>query len=129
MEDYSDIIDKIYVSKRNKMPISDRAAIFNPFAALTGYQEAINEAGRLVDKKIDLTEDEQNDLNDKITFIMDNKNTRVSVIYFVKDKKKNGGKYLTQIGLIKKINLNDRIILINNLKISFDNLYKINILD
>ena len=33
------------------MPIADRAAQFAPFAALTGYKEAIEETERLAEKK------------------------------------------------------------------------------
>ena len=35
------------------MPIADRAAQFAPFAALTGYKEAIEETERLAEKKIE----------------------------------------------------------------------------
>lgn len=44
MRSYDDIIDlPHHVShKRNPMPIADRAAQFAPFAALTGYNEAID---------------------------------------------------------------------------------------
>ena len=43
MNDYSDIINlPHHVShKRNHMSMSERAAQFSPFAALTGYEEAI----------------------------------------------------------------------------------------
>ena len=46
-----------HVSKtRPQMPMSDRAAQFAPFAALTGYDAAIKETGRLTDDKIELDE-------------------------------------------------------------------------
>ena len=35
------------------MLIADRAAQFAPFAALTGYKEAIEETERLAEKKIE----------------------------------------------------------------------------
>lgn len=46
MEDYSDIINlPHHVSKRHpQMSMMQRAAQFAPFAALTGYSEAIKEA-------------------------------------------------------------------------------------
>ena len=41
---------------RPQMPISDRAAQFSPFAALTGYAGVIRETARLTDRKIELDE-------------------------------------------------------------------------
>lgn len=47
-----------HVSKtRPQMPMSDRAVQFAPFAALTGYDSAIKETGRLTDEKIELDKD------------------------------------------------------------------------
>lgn len=42
-ENYDDIInyDWNYDSLPNRMPLSQRAKIFLPFAALTGYEEAL----------------------------------------------------------------------------------------
>lgn len=39
---------------RPHMPMSDRAAQFSPFAALTGYDAAVKEAARLTDRRIEL---------------------------------------------------------------------------
>lgn len=46
--EYDDIIGlPHYVSKkRPQMPMSDRAAQFSPFSALTGYEDAIKETAR-----------------------------------------------------------------------------------
>jgi hypothetical protein len=51
MDDYKDIINlPHHVSPRHQpMPLSDRAAQFAPFSALTGYNDAIEEAARLHD--------------------------------------------------------------------------------
>lgn len=56
---YDEIINlPHHVSKtRPQMPMSDRAAQFAPFAALTGYDSAIKETGRLTDEKIELDEE------------------------------------------------------------------------
>ena len=60
-DDYKDIINLPHhvSSKRPQMPMLDRAAQFSPFAALTGYDDAIHETGRLTDEKIDLSEEEK----------------------------------------------------------------------
>ena len=52
-EKYGDIIHLPHpVSEKHpRMPMQDRAAQFSPFAALTGYEEAIYETGRLTEKK------------------------------------------------------------------------------
>lgn len=41
---------------RGRMSASERAAQFAPFSALTGFGEAIGEAGRLFDENIELSE-------------------------------------------------------------------------
>ncbi len=129
MDDYSDIINvKRPISKHEKMSIQKRASIFNPFAALTGYEEAINEAGRIVDKKSELTDDQKYDLDTKINLLYDDLSRNVGIIYFVKDKTKDGGRYDYIKGLISKINKNESYIIINNTKILFDNLYQISLI-
>ena len=48
--EYDDIIDhEHYTSKtRPHMSLHDRAAQFSPFAALSGYEDAVNEKEKLV---------------------------------------------------------------------------------
>ena len=131
---YGDIINlDYYVSKKHpQMSIMNRAAQFAPFAALTGYSDEISEASRIVDNKLELDDDSINDLNNKLLLINNNikDKPKVSIIYFVPDKKKKGGKYIKIINNIRKIDLiNDKIIFINKNKINISNIIKINILD
>ena len=58
---YEDIIHlPHHVSKkRAQMSLEDRAAQFSPFAALTGFEETIEETGRLTDTRIELDEMEK----------------------------------------------------------------------
>ena len=61
-----------HVSKtRPQMPLSDRAAQFAPFAALTGYDSAIKETGRLTDERIELDEEALTALDRKYQLLMD----------------------------------------------------------
>ena len=97
---YGDIINLPHhvSTKRGHMSIHDRAAQFSPFAALTGHSEAINETGRYTDSKILLDESKKNELDGKIKNILDRINDfpKIKVTYFVKDKYKDGGEYISK---------------------------------
>ena len=50
-------------AKHPRMPVSERAAIFSPFAALSGHAGAIAETARLTDQRIELDEDTRAELD------------------------------------------------------------------
>ncbi len=105
-KDYSDIIDlPHHVSKKHsQMPISDRAAQFAPFAALTGHSAAMKETERLTEDMVQLTEDETYMLNEKLQFVLEHKDeVQVQITYFVPDERKEGGRYETVLGYVEKI--------------------------
>ena len=58
-DQYNDIIDLPHhvSATRPRMSMIDRAAQFSPFAALTGYDAAIKETGRLTDERTELSEE------------------------------------------------------------------------
>ena len=95
-----------HVSKtRPQMPMSDRAAQFAPFAALTGYDAAIKETGRLTDEKIELDEESLTALDMKYQLLMEalDDAPEVTITYFQPDERKAGGKYVSAVGAVKKI--------------------------
>jgi len=104
---YEDIINLPYNgSKRhNKMSLYDRSAQFAPFSALTGYDEQVKETGRLTDKKIEIDDGLRSLLNSKLNLISDNIKSKplITFTYFIKDKKKDGGKYITTTGNVRKV--------------------------
>ena len=104
---YDDIINLPYPTsaKHPRMPISDRAAIFSPFAALTGHGDAIRETARLTDRRMELDEDTKAmlDLKQKILADKIDERPEVSVVWFRPDEKKDGGKYVTTTGQLKKV--------------------------
>ena len=104
---YQDIINlPHHVSKTHpQMPLYDRAAQFSPFAALTGYEDAIRETARLTDNWVQLSEDKKQELDEKLRqLIADRERTEsVTIIYFQPDDRKEGGSYVTVTGQIKKI--------------------------
>lgn len=127
---YNDIINLPHhvSSKRPQMSMLDRAAQFSPFAALTGYDDAIQETGRLTDEKINLSEEEKEALDRKQQILLERLDERpaLTVIYFVPDEKKSGGAYVTKSGKLKKIDEVERMMtLTDGTKISLDDVYDI----
>lgn len=104
---YEDILELPHpVSKIHpQMPRRDRAAQFAPFAALTGYEEAVREAARLTEEKMILDEDSKEQLDWKFRCLQEKVKEKpaITVTYFLKDEKKKGGKYVTVTGVLKKI--------------------------
>lgn len=117
-------------SKHFPMSREQRAAQFSPFAALKGYDESIDEEGREVDAKINLSEDEMLALNQKINYIINNlaNINKVKIIYFVPDLKKQGGRYFIASKKIKKIDPQNQFLVFENKeKISFKSIYNIEV--
>ncbi len=85
------------LAKYSPMSPEQRAAQFAPFAALSGYGEAIEETARLTEQKIVLAEDAIEELNRSIALLRENiaRHPAVTVTYFQPDPFKNGGAYLT----------------------------------
>ena len=130
MDKYDDIINLDHPISKNHRPMSiyDRSAQFAPFAALTGYDESIEEASRIVDNKITLGIDKTNEINEKLTFLASQliNKPQISITYFKKDKLKEGGKYISINGVITKIDTTNRRILINKTeKIDLDDIIDI----
>jgi hypothetical protein len=129
---YDDIINlPHYISqKRPQMSMLDRAAQFSPFAALTGYDAAIRETGRLTDDRIELEEEALTILNMKYQMLMDAlpDNPEVTITYFVPDERKEGGSYVSKTGVVKKVAEFERLIILRDgAKIQMDNVMDISI--
>ena len=116
-----------HVSKtRPQMPMSDRAAQFAPFAALTGYDSAIKETGRLTDERIELDEEALTALDRKYQLLMDTLDDapEVTIIYFQPDERKAGGQYVSATGTVKKVDTFGRQILLQDgTRIPLDSVY------
>ena len=113
---YDDIINlPHHVSSRHpQMPMMNRAAQFSPFAALTGYDDAVRETARLTDEKIELDEYEKEELDRKIQWIGSHldEHIPVSITYFQPDDRKAGGAYEKIVDTIRKINVYEHEILL-----------------
>lgn len=108
MGNYDDIIGLPHhcSEKRMPMPLHDRAAQFAPFAALTGYEEAIDETARRTDQTRELDEETACILNERICYIQEHigEKPKTEITYFIPDENKPGGKYVTVRGRAMHIN-------------------------
>lgn len=101
----------------NRMSRADRAKQFMPFAALKGYPEALRKKEKQVVPKIELSEEYREELDRKLHQIR--KNEMISVIYFCQNE------YLKVTGIVSRIDEIARIIKVVNTKISFEDIYDI----
>lgn len=124
MGNYDDIINlPRHESKhRAKMPVENRAAQFAPFAALTGHDDAIAETARLTFEKINLINTEKQKIGESLSLSFE-KGIPLSIIHFIPDKSKSGGKYQTIKGTVIKIEQFDRIITLDSgVKLQLENI-------
>ena len=139
---YSDIINlPHHISlDRQAMSIADRAAQFSPFAALTGFEGAINETARRTDCRIELDETEKETLDERIRVLQilterpdqierlkqregherkeipekNDSQLEVEILFFQPDEEKAGGSYLTVKGCLKKIDRYERTLVLQD---------------
>ena len=115
---YDDIINlPHHVSARHpKMPMSERAAQFSPFMALTGYEDVIRETARLTWQKPELSENVREELEWKMRILAEHiaEHPEITVSYFLPDERKEGGSMVRETGRLKKIDETERIIRLEN---------------
>nr|WP_326183705.1 hypothetical protein [uncultured Oscillibacter sp.] len=110
------------------MPLSDRAAIFSPFAALSGHGAAIVETVRLTERRVELDEDIKAALDAKQQYLetMIDQLPEITVTWFKPDAKKDGGSYATTTGILKRTKGIERVmILADGTKIPLDDIISI----
>lgn len=111
---YDDIINLPHPEPKShpRMPQENRAAQFSPFAALVGYDAAIQETARLTDEYMELDEEEKLRISSRLQLIQDHVNVRpeVTLTFFQPDARKDGGAYVVVTGNVKKVDVHERII-------------------
>lgn len=130
---YDDIINLPHHTsvKHKRMDRENRAAQFSPFAALTGYNDAIGEEARLTDYKRDFTEDYKSEIDNVLQKINQSisQHPLVKITYFCPDIKKSGGGYQTLSGNVKKIDeIRHSIILTDKTEIFMKDIMTIDII-
>lgn len=129
-DDYRDIIGLPYRPSPThpKMSLHDRAAQFAPFAALSGYEDEIDETARLTDRRITPDEEALAELDERIRFLAGcaGEQPPVSVVYFRPDERKEGGAYLTACGNLKRLDETERMLLLTGgQRIPLDDIFSI----
>ena len=126
---YEDIINlKHHVSKTRKpMPREDRAAQFAPFAALSGYEDAVDETARITEEKIEQDEGDKEKIN--ATLVKLRYGDEVKLQYFIKDLKKQGGRYEEKEARVKRVDAySEKLVLSDGEEIPFCDILNIEII-
>ncbi len=95
---YEDIVHLPHPDPKNhpRMPRPSRAAQFAPFAALVGYDDAVQEAARFTEERTEVDVSVVAELNEKLHTLSEHisEQPEVCVRYFRPDNRKNGGEYV-----------------------------------
>ena len=104
MSSYDDIINQPHhvSNKHPQMSMLDRAAQFSPFAALTGYGDAIDEEARVTQAQVEFDDSERQEI-DRVLREMYETGCPVEITHFVLDGRKAGGVYAVTTGVIKAL--------------------------
>lgn len=127
---YDDIINMPHhvSTKHPPMSLYARSAQFAPFAALTGYEDAVRETARETRNRIDIDEEIKAILDSKIQLLSEKikQKPEISFTYFIPDLRKDGGDYVTVNGIIKKIDTYEqKIILLDKTEIPINEIIDI----
>lgn len=108
--------------RHKRMSVQNRAAQFAPFAALTGYDEQIDETVRTTEPSLLLAEDLQEEIRQKLqtVFFAGSLPIYGTVTYFVPDSRKKGGRYVTLEGEITAADIQTRTVVIKSTSIPID---------
>ena len=117
-DNYEDIINlPHHTSKKHpRMSLEARSAQFAPFAALIGYDEVLIETARLTNERIEIDDTIKIIIDSKLQIIKEHikEMPLITFMYFVPDSKKDGGKYVTVTGNVKKIDEYRNVLILEN---------------
>ena len=83
MDNYEDIINLPHPDPKHhpRMSMYARSAQFAPFAALTGYEDAVRETAREVGERIDIDDELRNILDSKIQMLSEQIKKKHEIIF------------------------------------------------
>lgn len=132
MSEYDDIINLPHHTSKThqRMSLYDRAVQFAPFAALTGYGAAVDEAARQTESKASLTPEAKELIDHKLNYILSRPSgsVKVTLTQYVPDGKKSGGAYKEITDAVKQIDPTARTLtLISGKVVSIGDIYRVTI--
>lgn len=115
-------------NSRKHMSLEERAAQFSPFAALTGYDDQIEDTNRFREDRIELSEADLEELNRAIHVLLTRvkEQPEVEIVYYDTEAEK----YITKSGKIKHVYEVERVLVFKDMsKVSFNLIIQIKIRD
>ncbi len=126
---YADIFSLSRPKCVKPMSLSDRAAQFAPFSALTGLDASLNEGGRKTEEKRTLDDLQKEEINSALTCLSLDPSPPISLTFFVQDEKKEGGHYETCFCHVKKIDeYNQTLMLKEDFDVLFSDIFQLQII-
>ena len=114
--DYDDILhlSRPVSARHARMSMVDRGAQFSPFAALVGYEKVLEESARLTQAQTFLDEGGKELLDRKLRFLAGHlgQTGQVRFLCYRPDERKAGGSFLWLGGIVKKIDLYRRTVVL-----------------
>ena len=96
------------------MQNKERAKLFMPFDALKGFRECLRLAEKNISSKKTISEEMENDINNKLLCL--SKGDKIKVIHFYNID------YIETIGFVRKIDMVEKCLYIDNSKIDLENI-------
>lgn len=127
---YDDIIhlSRPKSQKHPPMPRKDRAAQFAAFAALSGYEDAVKEAARLTQTRMELDESRKEQLGWALQYLLEHSDEapEAQITYFLPDQKNTGGSYETISGVIRRLEpISKTLVLSDGTRIPLEEVYDV----
>lgn len=116
--EYDDILHlpRPVSTRHARMSMTDRGAQFSPFAALVGYEKVLEESARLTEADSFLDEGGKELLDRKLQFLAGHlgRMGQIRFLCYRPDERKAGGSFLWIEGIVKKIDLYRRTVVLED---------------
>ena len=116
--EYDDILHlpRPVSTRHARMSMTDRGAQFSPFAALVGYEKVLEESARLTEAETFLDESGKELLDRKLRYLADHleQARQIRFLCYRPDERKAGGSFLWLEGIVKKIDLYRRTVVLED---------------